>query len=106
MEALCAAAWDEIEPVRFEAFAVRAKRSDKTFPHSTMEIESIVGRSLLDKLRERGRDVRVRLKDPDVTCHIEAHAGAAAGLRAKNSGHGRPAGKYRGANDVPAFGWI
>jgi thiamine biosynthesis protein ThiI len=75
MEALCAAAWDEIEPVRFEAFAVRAKRSDKTFPHSTMEIESIVGRSLLDKLRERGRDVRVRLKDPDVTCHIEVTPG-------------------------------
>ena len=34
-----------------------------------------MGRSLLDKLRERGRDVRVRLKDPDVTCHIEITPG-------------------------------
>jgi tRNA uracil 4-sulfurtransferase len=75
MDALCAAAWDEIEPVRFESFAVRAKRSDKTFPHSTMEIEKIVGRFLLDKLRERGPDARVRLKDPDVTCHIEITPG-------------------------------
>src|SRR5277367_518673 len=75
MEALCAAAWEEIEPLRFEGFAVRAKRSDKTFPHSTMEIEKIVGRRLLDNLRERGREVRVRLKDPDVTCHVEITPG-------------------------------
>jgi thiamine biosynthesis protein ThiI len=75
MEALCAAAWEEIEPLRFEGFAVRAKRSDKTFPHSTMEIEKIVGRRLLDNLRARGREVRVRLKDPDVTCHIEVTPG-------------------------------
>jgi tRNA uracil 4-sulfurtransferase len=75
LEALCAAAWEEIEPLRFEAFAVRAKRSDKTFPHSTMEIESIVGRYLLEKLRSQGRDVRVRLKDPDVTCHVEVTPG-------------------------------
>src|SRR5271170_4358501 len=75
MEALCAAAWEEIEPLRFEGFAVRAKRSDKTFPHSTMEIEKIVGRALLDNLRARGREVRVRLKDPDVTCHVEITPG-------------------------------
>jgi tRNA uracil 4-sulfurtransferase len=75
MEALCAAAWEEIEPLRFEGFAVRAKRSDKTFPHSTMEIEKIVGRFLLDKLRAEGRDIRVQLKDPDATCHIEVTPG-------------------------------
>ena len=75
MEALCAAAWKEIEPLRFQGFAVRAKRSDKTFPHSTMEIESIVGRTLLEHLRANSRDVRVRLKDPDVTCHVEITPG-------------------------------
>jgi tRNA uracil 4-sulfurtransferase len=75
MEALCAAAWEEIEPLRFEGFAVRAKRSDKTFPHSTMEIESAVGRYLLDRLRMQGREARVRLKDPDVTCHVEITPG-------------------------------
>jgi thiamine biosynthesis protein ThiI len=50
-------------------------RSDKTFPHSTMEIESIVGRTLLEHLRADSRDVRVRLKDPDVTCHVEITPG-------------------------------
>jgi thiamine biosynthesis protein ThiI len=75
MEALCRAAWEEVEPLRFASFAVRAKRSDKEFPHSTMEIESTVGRYLLEKLRAQGRDVRVRLKDPELTCHIEITPG-------------------------------
>ena len=75
MEALCAAAWEEIEPLKFGTFALRAKRSDKTFPHASMEIEKLVGRFLLDKLRAAGRDVRVRLKDPDATCHIEVTPG-------------------------------
>jgi tRNA uracil 4-sulfurtransferase len=73
--ALCRAAWEEIESLRFSTFAVRAKRSDKSFPHSTMEIESAVGRYLLDKLRVQGRDVRVRLKDPELTCYIEVTPG-------------------------------
>ncbi|HKV03682.1 MAG TPA: tRNA uracil 4-sulfurtransferase ThiI [Candidatus Acidoferrales bacterium] len=75
MEALCGAAWKEIEPLRFATFAVRAKRSDKAFPHSTMEIESEVGRHLLKKLHEQGKDARVRLKDPELTCHIEVTPG-------------------------------
>jgi len=75
MEALCREAWAEIAPLKFATFAVRAKRSDKEFPHSTMEIESAVGRHLLEKLRGDGRDVRVRLKDPDITCHIEITPG-------------------------------
>ena len=34
MDALCRAAWEEVEPLRFSSFAVRAKRSDKSFPHT------------------------------------------------------------------------
>ena len=75
MEALCAAAWDEIEPLRFRTFAVRAKRSDKTFPHPSMEIEKLVGRFVLDKLQAAGREARVQLKEPDVTCHVEVTPG-------------------------------
>ncbi|MBZ5694564.1 MAG: tRNA 4-thiouridine(8) synthase ThiI [Acidobacteriia bacterium] len=75
MDALCRAAWEETEPLRFATFAVRAKRSDKTFPHSTMEIESAVGRHLLETLRAQGRDVRVQLKDPELTCHVEITPG-------------------------------
>jgi thiamine biosynthesis protein ThiI len=77
MEALCRAAWEEIEPLRFANFAVRAKRSDKGFPHPTMEMASVVGRHLLEKLRAEGRDVRVQLKDPELTCHIEITPGPA-----------------------------
>jgi thiamine biosynthesis protein ThiI len=75
MDALCRAAWEETEPLRFATFAVRAKRSDKTFPHSTMEIESAVGRYLLETLRAQGRDARVQLKDPELTCHVEITPG-------------------------------
>jgi thiamine biosynthesis protein ThiI len=75
MAALCRAASEEIEPLRFATFAVRVKRSDKTFPHTTMETESAVGRFLLEKLRAQGRDARVRLKDPEMTCHIEVTPG-------------------------------
>jgi thiamine biosynthesis protein ThiI len=75
LEALCQSAWQEIEPLRFSNFAVRVKRSDKTFPHGTMETEAAVGRYLLERLREHGRDARVRLKDPELTCHIEITPG-------------------------------
>jgi len=75
MEALCAAAWEEIEALRFRTFAVRAKRSDKTFPHPSMEIEKLVGRFVLDKLQAAGREARVQLKEPDVTCHVEVTPG-------------------------------
>jgi len=77
MEALCRAAWDEVEPLQFANFAVRAKRSDKSFPHTSMEIDSTIGRYLLDRLHERGRDVRVKLTDPDLTCYVEITPGPA-----------------------------
>jgi len=75
MGALCRAAWEEIEPLKFGTFAVRAKRSDKSFPHGTIEIETVVGRHLLDNLRAHGREVRVQLKDPELMCHIEITPG-------------------------------
>jgi tRNA uracil 4-sulfurtransferase len=72
---MCNAAWQEIEPLAFTTFAVRAKRSDKSFPHGSSEIEKIVGKHLLDSLKAGGRSVRVKLNDPDVTCHIEITSG-------------------------------
>jgi len=75
MEALCRAAWEEIEPLDFDTFAVRVKRSDKTFPHGTIEIETVVGRHLLERLRASGRNARVKLNDPELTCRIEVTPG-------------------------------
>jgi thiamine biosynthesis protein ThiI len=75
LEALSQAAWEEVETLKFGTFAVRAKRSDKSFLHGSIEIETVVGRYILEKLREQGREVRVQLKDPELTCHIEVTPG-------------------------------
>lgn len=75
LAALCRAAWEEIEPLRFTTFAVRVRRSDKTFPHNTMETEAAVGRYLLEQLQASGREARVRLREPELTCHIEITPG-------------------------------
>jgi len=75
VEELCRAAWAEVEPLPFSNFAVRAKRSDKSFPVRVGEIEQRVGRYLLDRLRAAGRDVRVQLNDPELTCRIEITPG-------------------------------
>src|ERR1700730_1232101 len=77
IDALCRASWDEVEPLQFANFAVRAKRSDKSFPHTSMEIDAAIGRYLLDRFRERGRDVRVKLTDPELTCYVEITPGPA-----------------------------
>ncbi len=68
---LADAAWQEIEKLQFSSFAVRAKRSDKSFPNSSVETEAAIGKHLLDRLREQNRDARVRLKDPELTCYVE-----------------------------------
>ncbi|MFY9528207.1 MAG: tRNA uracil 4-sulfurtransferase ThiI [Candidatus Acidiferrales bacterium] len=85
---LCRAAWDEIEPLKFSTFAVRAKRSDKSFPHGSMDIESVVGRYLLDQLRARGREACVDLSQPELTCRIEITPGPALVYARKIPGPG------------------
>src|SRR3984885_4810685 len=71
MEELCKTAWEEMAPLRFESFAVRAKRSDKRFPTTSLEAEVIIGRYLLEQLRAQNRNVRVRLNQPEMTCYVE-----------------------------------
>jgi thiamine biosynthesis protein ThiI len=68
-------AWDEIRTEKFVTFAVRAKRSDKRFPHSGMFLEREVGGMLYDKLEAEGRAPKVDLKRPDLTCRIEVTRG-------------------------------
>lgn len=88
LEALCRAAWQEVQPLEFETFAVRAKRSDKSFSHRSSEIETIVGKHLLDSSKAAGRNVRVRLKDPDVVCRVEITSGPALVYARKIQGPG------------------
>lgn len=84
LKALCEAAWAEVEPLSFATFAVRAKRSDKSFVHRSSEIETVVGRFLLDRLRggpQRAREVeRSRRHLPN-----RNHLRTGPRLRAKDS---------------------
>ncbi len=77
LEAIAQAAWREVQPLTFSTFAVRAKRSDKSFAASVMDIERHVGGHLMQRLREAGRAVRVRLDDPELTCRVEITPGPA-----------------------------
>jgi len=75
LETLCEAAWQEVRNEPFATFAVRARRSDKAFPLNAMAIERQVGGHLIDRLRADGRDVRVDLESPQLTCRIEVTRG-------------------------------
>lgn len=88
LESLCRTAWEEIRRVEFETFAVRVKRSDKSFPMRSGETEAAVGRYLADQLRDAGRNARVKLNEPDVTCRIEITSGPALVYARKFQGPG------------------
>jgi tRNA uracil 4-sulfurtransferase len=75
LEALCETAWQEVHNERFATFAVRARRSDKAFPLNAMAIERQVGGYLFDRLSAEGRQVRVDLDSPQLTCRIEVTRG-------------------------------
>jgi len=75
LAALGRAAWEEVRGEKFETFAVRAKRSDKSFPQSSVDIDVSVGQYLVDQLRDEGRQARVKLNDPELTCRIEIPPG-------------------------------
>ncbi|HJZ64712.1 MAG TPA: tRNA uracil 4-sulfurtransferase ThiI [Candidatus Acidoferrum sp.] len=72
---ICETAWNEIRTEKFLTFAVRAKRSDKRFPHNGMFLEREVGGNLFDRLEAAGRKAKVDLKNPDLTCRIEVTRG-------------------------------
>lgn len=88
LAALCDAAWDEVAPLAFRTFAVRAKRSDKSFPLRSSEIEVAAGTHLLGKLRETGREIRVDLGAPELTCRIEVTKDSALVYARKIAGAG------------------
>jgi tRNA uracil 4-sulfurtransferase len=70
-----AAAWEEIRTENFSTFAVRATRSDKSFPLNAMAVERAIGGNVYDNLVAAGREALVDLKNPSLTCHIEVTRG-------------------------------
>ena len=75
LDPIRAAAWEEIRGEQFSTFAVRAKRSDKSFPANAMAIERDVGGYLFDQLQAEGRRALVNLAHPALTCRIEVTRG-------------------------------
>jgi tRNA uracil 4-sulfurtransferase len=73
---ICAAAWEELRGEQFSSFAVRTRRSDKSFPLNALEIEREVGGWLYDQLHAQGKTVRVDLERPELTCRIEITRGS------------------------------
>jgi thiamine biosynthesis protein ThiI len=71
MEQVGAAACEMMAERNPRTFAVRAKIADQNFGMNSMELERALGRVILDHLRSRGSDVRVKLNDPEVTCWVE-----------------------------------
>ena len=57
------------------SFAVRAKIADSASGFRSMEVERELGREILTSLQAKGSNVRVRLKDPEVTCWVEVVPG-------------------------------
>jgi thiamine biosynthesis protein ThiI len=66
LEELEKSAWSLIEGRHFGSFRIDARRSDKTFPHTSVEINQRVGAYV----KERSR-ARVDLENAELTCWIE-----------------------------------
>jgi tRNA uracil 4-sulfurtransferase len=60
------ALWELIRDRPFETFCIRARRSNKKFPLNSQRINERLGAFVVQR---SGR--RVRLTDPDLTCHLE-----------------------------------
>ena len=59
-------AWALIEGRSFKSFRIEARRADKSFPHTSVEINQRVG-AYVDKRT----DAHVNLESPELTCWIE-----------------------------------
>jgi len=66
VENLAANAWSLIEGRSYNSFRIEARRSDKTFPLTSVEINQRVGAYV----KERSQ-ARVDLENPELTCWIE-----------------------------------
>ena len=66
VDALEKKAWSLIEGRTFDSFRIDARRADKSFPHTSVEINQRVGAFVKERTASR-----VDLEDADLTCWIE-----------------------------------
>ncbi len=77
LEAMGRVARELMDAADPRTFAVRAKIAGGVFELNSMELERALGQVILDHLRARGSDVKVKLNAPQVTCWVEIITGQA-----------------------------
>ena len=103
VSSICRIAWEELAPLHFSSFAVRSKRSDKSFA-LTKRGNRIAGWPLFTRSAARGRPRRPRKFEP-AGSHLpdRSHAGFGARICTQDSRRGRIAAQYRRTHDVLAL---
>lgn len=94
---------------KFSTFKISARRSNKEFPYSSMQINEIVGKEIKEKLNKK-----VKLKNPDLTIFIEVGNKKAYVYKEKYDGiGGLPVGSQgkvvallSGGIDSPVAAWL
>lgn len=64
-------AWETVRNSGARTFVVRARRAEKSFPLSSVEIERRMGHEVLQRAEASGVGLRVNLTAAEVTCRIE-----------------------------------
>lgn len=108
-EAMCQAAWQCVEESEATSFAVRCRRPDKGFAKSSLEVEREVGSYVFERAKSAGRQLRVDLKNPEMTIRFEIVSGIVlvSGNRRKGPGGlpvgtgGRLVGMFSSGYDSP-----
>lgn len=67
LEKLKAACWEQINDQNFESFRVTTQRSNKNFPHTSEEINKLIGAHIFHNFQEKKP---VSLKNADFECHV------------------------------------
>ncbi|MCK5690680.1 tRNA 4-thiouridine(8) synthase ThiI, partial [Myxococcota bacterium] len=83
MEAMKKAAWEIIEPLKYETFRVTSRRVFKDLPYRSIDVNMDVGEYILER-----REVPVKMKGADVEVYIEMMPGRAYIYAQKIKGRG------------------
>ena len=71
LEKICEASLKVLRNKEFKTFSVKTKRQNKKFPLNSIQVNHEVGAFILEKFKNEGHEVKVDLKNPEVTVHIE-----------------------------------
>jgi tRNA uracil 4-sulfurtransferase len=71
IEDICEASLKVIEGKSFNTFRVKTKRQNKNFPLNSTEVNKQVGAFIIEHFKNNGADVKVDLKNPDLTVYVE-----------------------------------